>query len=97
MPANWRFFPWLLVAVAFGSLSFISVTHCAAQIAQPPEKVELEQHQHAHHHLHIPMGEETCAVAYTYEDGPLGPSHWPSVCATGKMQSPIDMTSSRIS
>lgn len=91
MPANRRLFPLLLVAVASSFLLFISVTRCAAQVAQPPEKMEPGQHQHAHLHLHIPMGEEKCAVAYTYEDGPLGPSHWPSVCAIGKMQSPIDI------
>lgn len=63
----------------------------AGQVAQIPEKVEPGEHQHAHHHLHIPMGEETCEVKYTYEDGALGPNHWPELCSTGKMQAPIDI------
>ena len=37
------------------------------------------------------LGEETCAPTYTYDDGPLGPSHWPGLCTTGNMQSPIDI------
>lgn len=65
----------------------------ACQVLEKPEKVEPGQHQHAegHHHLHLPMGEEKCAPTFTYDDGPLGPSHWQSLCSSGKMQSPIDI------
>ena len=52
------------------------------QLAQMPEKIEPAEHQHAHHHLHIPMGEEKCEATYTYEEGTIGPGHWPGVCAT---------------
>jgi len=37
------------------------------------------------------MGEENCAPTYTYEEGPIGPSHWPGLCTTGRMQAPIDI------
>ena len=64
------------------------------QVVQPPEKVEPGQHgQHGqeHHHLHMILGEEKCDAQYTYEEGPRGPSHWPELCSTGKMQAPIDI------
>ena len=64
----------------------------ACQVAEPAEQIDHGQHTgHDHHHLHLPMGEEKCAPTYTYDDGPLGPSHWPELCTTGKMQSPIDI------
>ena len=74
--------------------SIFLTAFCAAQVAQPAEKVEPGEHQHEHgqgehHHLHLVLGEEKCAPTYTYDDGPLGPSHWPEVCNTGKMQAPI--------
>jgi carbonic anhydrase len=78
-------------------LCFAGFATGVCQVAEPPEKIEpgqQMQHQHgqqAHHHLHIIMGEEKCAPTFTYEDGPQGPSHWPALCATGKMQSPIDI------
>lgn len=64
------------------------------QVAQPPEKVPAGEHQHgqgAHHHLHLVLGAETCAATYTYSDGAHGPSHWPELCQTDKMQAPIDI------
>jgi carbonic anhydrase len=64
------------------------------QVAQPPGKVDDAEHQHgqgAHHHLHLVLGEEKCSPTYTYADGPVGPSHWPQLCQTGKMQAPIDI------
>jgi len=65
------------------------------QVAQPPEKVEPGQHgEHGkkeHHHLHVILGEEKCDSQFTYEEGPRGPSHWPELCNTGKMQAPIDI------
>ena len=67
----------------------------ARQVAQPPEKVEpahpAQHGQHDHHHLHLPLGEEKCEPTFTYEEGPHGPSHWPGLCTTGKMQAPIDI------
>src|SRR5215471_16218779 len=64
----------------------------AFQILEQPEKAQPGQHQHhGGHHMNVPMGEETCDPKYTYEEGPRGPSHWEGVCATGKMQAPIDI------
>jgi carbonic anhydrase len=66
----------------------------AGQVAEPPEKVEPGHHEHGqqeHHHLHMTLGEEKCDPKFTYEEGPLGPSHWPELCSTGKMQAPIDI------
>jgi hypothetical protein len=63
------------------------------QVAEPPEKVEPGHHEHGqqeHHHLRMTLGEEKCDPKFTYEEGPLGPSHWPELCTTGKMQAPID-------
>ena len=37
------------------------------------------------------LGEEKCDPEFTYEEGPHGPSHWPELCNTGKMQAPIDI------
>lgn len=71
---------------------FVNMAPAAGQSAEPPAQVEPGQHaQHEHHHLHMFLGEEKCAPTYTYEEGPLGPSHWPGVCSTGKMQAPIDI------
>ena len=62
------------------------------QVTELPDPVGHGQHsQHDHHHLHMSLGEEKCAPTFTYDDGPLGPSHWAGVCATGKMQAPIDI------
>jgi carbonic anhydrase len=77
---------------ALGLFVLVYAAPAAGQVAQPPEKVEPGQHQqHMHHHLHIPMGEEKCELKYTYDEGPLGPSHWPGLCSNGKMQAPIDI------
>jgi carbonic anhydrase len=83
------------------SFSLLCFSICVAapagicQVAQPPERVEPGQHgQHGqleHHHLHIVLGEEKCDPNFTYEEGPHGPSHWPGLCTTGKMQAPIDI------
>lgn len=45
--------------------------------------------------MNVPTGEGKCEVKYTYDEGPLGPSHWPGVCATGLMQSPVDIKMER--
>lgn len=66
----------------------------ASQIAQPAEKPQPGEHQHnmgEHHHLHLVLGEEKCEPTYTYKEGAAGPSHWPQLCATGRMQAPIDI------
>jgi carbonic anhydrase len=65
------------------------------QIAQLPEKAD--QHQHgAGHHMNIPdEATDTCAPKFSYDDGPLGPSHWGGVCSTGTLQSPIDIQQTR--
>jgi carbonic anhydrase len=79
--------------LAFTVLSFsmfAAVPPGKAQVLEPPDKVE-PGHQHEHHHLHLALGEEKCAPTYTYADGPMGPSHWPSVCSSGKTQAPIDI------
>ena len=80
----------LLVGVCLSVVA--NAAPAAAQIAEPPEPADHAQHaMHEHHHLHMFLGEEKCAPAYTYDDGPLGPSHWPGVCSTGQMQAPIDI------
>lgn len=81
----------LVFSVVCLFLLIIAASPGICQIAQPPEKLE-PGHQHsAHHHLHLQMGEEKCAPTFTYEEGPQGPSHWPNLCSSGKMQSPIDI------
>ena len=71
------------------SLAATMVPAGDGQIAEPPEHAQ--QHQHYSHHMNVPMGEEKCEVKFAYDDGPLGPSHWPGVCNTGIMQAPIDI------
>ncbi|HJX84164.1 MAG TPA: carbonic anhydrase family protein [Candidatus Angelobacter sp.] len=45
--------------------------------------------------MNLPSGvTDKCAPGFTYDDGPLGPSHWAGVCNTGHMQTPIDITKS---
>jgi carbonic anhydrase len=62
------------------------------QVAEPAENAQPGQQQHQeHHHLHMAIGEQKCEPKYTYEEGPLGPGHWPGLCTTGKMQAPIDI------
>jgi len=74
---------------------FVAAPAGNCQVAQTPEKVEPGQHgehgQKEHHHLHMVLGEEKCDPKFTYEEGPLGPGHWPGLCNTGKMQAPIDI------
>jgi carbonic anhydrase len=80
--------------LALSLAPFLAVPAGICQVAQPPEKVEPGQHQHGnqeHHHLHMVLGEETCGPKFTYDEGPLGPAHWPELCGTGKMQAPIDI------
>jgi len=75
---------------------FAVVPAGVCQAINPPEKVQPGQHVHNdHHHLHMMLGEEKCGPAYTYDEGVKGPSHWPEVCTTGKMQAPIDIQSTQ--
>ena len=84
--------------LAFSGLFFFVLNHAtpteAHQAAQLPEKAE--QHQHGHSmDMNIPSGaSDKCEPNFTYDDGPLAPSHWQGVCNTGHMQAPIDVTRS---
>lgn len=45
--------------------------------------------------MNTPSGvTEKCQPKFTYDDGPLAPSHWQGVCNAGRMQAPIDITKS---
>jgi carbonic anhydrase len=76
-----------------GCLALFAVSAPApGQVAEVPEKVDPAQHEHMHMgHMNFPMGEETCSPTYTYKEGPVSPEHWPGVCTTGKMQTPVDI------
>lgn len=62
------------------------------QAAEPPEKPM--QHMHGHSmEMNLPSGaSDKCEPKFTYDDGLVGPTHWPGVCNKGPMQSPIDIT-----
>ncbi|HEY6273805.1 MAG TPA: carbonic anhydrase family protein [Terriglobales bacterium] len=87
-----------LLLLAVCGLYFSVFAHAApggaCQVAEPAEKPE--QHQHGHSmEMNIPSGvTDKCAAKFTYDDGPLGPSHWESVCNAGHTQAPIDITKS---
>lgn len=85
----------MLPILALSGLCFFGMSLPAA--GQVLEKLDKAEHgQHAghgeHHHLHLPLGEVACAPKYTYEQGALGPGHWPGLCSLGKMQAPIDIS-----
>jgi carbonic anhydrase len=62
----------------------------AGQAAQLPDRPS--DHIHAGE-INFPSGvTDKCEPAYTYEEGPRGPSNWVGVCNTGPMQTPIDIT-----
>ena len=84
----------LASAVAVSLAAFMPGPPLHGQIAEPPEVAEPAQHDHMSmgaHHMNFPLGEETCGPHYTYTKGPLGPEHWPGVCAVGRMQAPVDI------
>ena len=82
----------LLAFSVFCSFILAVVPAGVCQVLNPPEKVQPGQHVHnEHHHLHMMLGEEKCAPTFTYEEGTHGPSHWPQLCSSGKMQAPIDI------
>lgn len=84
----------------FTMLCFPFSAHAVAacQAAQPPEEYKVQpgqQHQHhaAPHHMNIPdTAGQKCEPKFAYTPGPEDPSHWPGLCRTGNMQSPIDIT-----
>ena len=91
-------FPFVFL-VAFCGLLFSFPSHVtpakADQAAQPPEKPMQHQHGHAHQ-MNLPSGvSDKCEPKFSYEDGPLAPSHWQGVCNTGHSQSPVDITSTK--
>jgi carbonic anhydrase len=46
--------------------------------------------------MNLPSGvSDKCEPKFSYEDGPLAPSHWQGVCNTGHSQSPVDITSTK--
>src|ERR1700752_4377480 len=79
-----------------------SPTPAVSQVIETLERVEPPQHEgheghgatEAHHHLHLPLSEQKCEPSFTYNDGPLGPESWGGLCASGKMQTPIDISDS---
>jgi len=77
-----------LYLAAFGP----AVQIAACQSAQLPEKPSEHQHMHSMD-MNIPSGvTDKCAPKFTYDDGPLGPSHWEGLCNTGHSQAPVDIT-----
>jgi carbonic anhydrase len=77
------------------SLVTTGVRTGSSQIAEPAERVGEHEHMHmGAHHMNVPLGEEKCEAKYSYDVGPLGPSHWPGVCNTGMMQAPINIEQS---
>jgi carbonic anhydrase len=43
--------------------------------------------------MNFPSGvTDKCEPAFTYDEGPRGPSHWEGVCNVGHMQTPVDIT-----
>lgn len=77
-----------LYLAAFGP----AVQIAACQAAQLPDKPSDHQHMHGME-MNIPSGvTDKCAPKFTYDEGPLGPSHWQGVCATGHSQAPVDIT-----
>lgn len=83
-----------LASVAFCLLALAVSRQAPCQLAEPPGQAVPAGHDQMHmgaHHMNFHLGPENCSPKYTYQDGPLGPSHWPGVCATGKMQSPVDI------
>jgi len=91
-------FPFVFL-VAFCGLLFSFPSHVTPtkvdQAAQPPEKPMQHQHGHAHQ-MNLPSGvSDKCEPKFSYEDGPLAPSHWQGVCNTGHSQSPVDITSTK--
>lgn len=81
---------WLMFSVLCFLIS-VPVT-ATGQAAQPAEKPAEHQHMHGMD-MNTPSGvTDKCGPAFTYDDGPQGPSHWQGLCNTGHSQSPVDIT-----
>jgi carbonic anhydrase len=87
----------LAVLVGLCLLAGGSSAPAFSQVMEHMDKLEPGQHaDHGeHHHLHLPLGEGKCAPQFTYTQGPLGPSSWGTLCKLGKMQAPIDISTSQ--
>jgi carbonic anhydrase len=71
-------------------LTFAGAAPAAGQAAQLPERPG--EHRHSMD-MNLPSGvTNKCEPAYTYDEGPRGPSQWDGVCNVGHMQTPIDIT-----
>lgn len=86
-----------LVAISGLFLSFpnqVTSTE-TGQAAQPPEKPMQHLHKHSME-MNLPSGvTDKCKPLFTYDDGPLAPSHWQGVCNSGHSQSPVNITSTK--
>jgi carbonic anhydrase len=72
---------------------FVAIPTALGQAAEPRETPMQHSHGGAMMDMNIPSGvTDKCEPKFTYDDGPLGPAHWPGVCNTGPMQAPIDIT-----
>jgi carbonic anhydrase len=71
-------------------LSLANAAPAAGQAAQLPERPT----DHIHpKDMNFPSGvTDKCEPAYTYDEGPRGPSHWEGVCNVGHIQTPVDIT-----
>lgn len=81
--------------LAFSVLCFSTLVIAPAalgQAGQPRETPEELHHMHGME-MNIPSGvTDKCEPKFTYDDGPLGPSHWTGVCTTGRAQAPVNIT-----
>jgi len=87
----------VLPCVALSLVWVSAISPATAQVLETMEKIdpEMGNNNMGNHHLHLPLGPARCSPKYTYEEGDLGPGHWPGVCKVGNMQSPIDITTSQ--
>ncbi len=96
------FSPRIRICPAIALLFCVAASMTAAadnwQLAQLPGEPEEEMHHHGHHEMmmNLPSGVSgVCAPQFTYGTGMRGPLHWPGVCNTGRMQAPIDISSTQ--
>jgi carbonic anhydrase len=82
-----------LLAFSVLCFSVFAVPTALGQAAEPQKMPMPHQHGHGGMDMNVPSGvTDKCEPQFTYDDGPLGPSHWPGVCTTGHTQAPIDIT-----
>ena len=71
---------------------FVAIPTVLGQAAEPRETPMKHSHGGPMMDMNIASGvTDKCEPQFTYDDGPLGPAHWPGVCNSGPMQSPIDI------